>query len=346
MLQITEHQGKIQTFGYDSDGNRLYKTVGVYWQAPREQGPIPTAPSQENGNGNGNTGGNGNGNAGNNGNAGGNGNSNGNGNGIHDNGKDKEKSNDSGKHLGWDKEKLKKEKGNKGKHLGWYKRADHPKNPNNQPLLNNPDAYEVINYVNDVSLKNTQTLMTTDQAGTYRGVYTYGLERIAERDLASVEGVPNDPLYYLYDGHNSVTQMINPAGQVRDKYRYDAFGAPMSGGQLSPNTQLFNNPYGYNGEAHDLDSGLQYLRARYYDPSMGRFMTRDSYLGDITKPLSLNRYAYTMNNPVKYADPSGHRPIVGDDPTHETEEERQLSFDYMNHRDSTVDEPSPYSTRD
>ncbi|MCO1604373.1 RHS repeat-associated core domain-containing protein, partial [Desulfosporosinus nitroreducens] len=120
--------------------------------------------------------------------------------------------------------------------------------------------------------------------------------------------VPNDPLYYLYDGHNSVTQMINSAGHVRDKYRYDPFGTPMPGGKLSPNTRLFNNPYGYNGEAHDIDSGLQFLRARYYDPSMGRFQTRDSYLGEIMNPLSLNRYVYTANNPVMYSDPSGHIP--------------------------------------
>ncbi|MCO1604046.1 DNRLRE domain-containing protein [Desulfosporosinus nitroreducens] len=271
-----------------------------------------------NGKGGGNSGGNsGGGNSGSKSNSGG-GNSGGNGNSgsksngqdksIHDNGKDQEKGNDSGKHVGWDKKKLKKVKGNKGKHLGWYKRADHPMNPIDQAPINKPDAYEVINYINDVSLKNTQTLMTTDKEGVYRGVYTYGNERIAERDLVAVEGVPNDPLYYLYDGHNSVTQMINSAGHVRDKYRYDPFGAPMPGGKLSPNTRLFNNPYGYNGEAHDIDSGLQFLRARYYDPSMGRFQTRDSYLGEIISPLSLNRYVYTANNPVMYSDPSGHIP--------------------------------------
>ena len=231
--------------------------------------------------------------------------------------------------MGWDKKKLKNATGNKGKHLGWYKRADQPNNPYNQTLLNKPDAYEVINYINDVSQENTQVLMTSDKDGVYRGVYTYGSERIAERDLVDVEGVPNDPLYYLYDGHNSVTQMINPVGHVRDKYRYDPFGAPMPGGQLTPNTTLFNNPYGYNGEAHDLDSGLQYLRARYYDPSMGRFQSRDSYLGNIMQPLSLNRYVYTANNPVMYSDPSGHRVLAGDDPQHETAEERQISYDAM-----------------
>lgn len=48
-----------------------------------------------------------------------------------------------------------------------------------------------------------------------------------------------------------------------------------------------------------------YLRARHYNPFIGRFLSRDSYAGDITRPLSLNRYTYTENNPVNYVDPSG-----------------------------------------
>ncbi len=54
-------------------------------------------------------------------------------------------------------------------------------------------------------------------------------------------------------------------------------------------------------------SGLQYLRARYYDPETGRFLSRDSYLGDIQDPLTLNRYVYVLNNPLMYSEPSGHR---------------------------------------
>ena len=55
-------------------------------------------------------------------------------------------------------------------------------------------------------------------------------------------------------------------------------------------------------------SGLQYLRARYYEPETGRFMTNDSYLGNVMNPLTLNRYDYTSNNPVMNYDPSGHWP--------------------------------------
>jgi RHS repeat-associated protein len=72
-------------------------------------------------------------------------------------------------------------------------------------------------------------------------------------------------------------------------------------GSLLRTLRYYNKPYGYNGEAHDMDSGLQFLRARYYDPSMGRFISRDSYLGSIMQPLSLNRYDYTQNNPVMNA---------------------------------------------
>lgn len=53
--------------------------------------------------------------------------------------------------------------GNNGLHLGWYKRTDHPKNPGNQDPVDNVSSYEIINYVNDVSLNNAEVLMTSDK---------------------------------------------------------------------------------------------------------------------------------------------------------------------------------------
>ena len=58
-------------------------------------------------------------------------------------------------------------------------------------------------------------------------------------------------------------------------------------------------------EARD-DTGLDYLRARYYDSQGGTFLTEDNYPGEDTDPLSQNRYSYVQNNPVNYTDPSGH----------------------------------------
>ena len=59
------------------------------------------------------------------------------------------------------------------------------------------------------------------------------------------------------------------------------------------------------GEMYDDETGLYYLRARYYDPSVGRFISKDSVEGSITNPLSLNLYTYCVNNPIIYTDPSG-----------------------------------------
>ena len=67
-----------------------------------------------------------------------------------------------------------------------------------------------------------------------------------------------------------------------------------------------DNPFRYCAEYFDKETGTYYLRARYYNPSLGRFITEDSYAGKINDPLSLNRYTYCYNNPIMWIDPTGH----------------------------------------
>ncbi|MCY9583023.1 RHS repeat-associated core domain-containing protein, partial [Paenibacillus alvei] len=62
----------------------------------------------------------------------------------------------------------------------------------------------------------------------------------------------------------------------------------------------------YSGEYWDATTNLQYLRARWYDPSLGRFINEDTYEGELRTPLTLNLYTYVYNNPLAYIDPSGH----------------------------------------
>ena len=64
--------------------------------------------------------------------------------------------------------------------------------------------------------------------------------------------------------------------------------------------------FGFNGEKYCVHTGYQFLRARFYDKSTGRFLTRDTFLGWEENPLSLNRYSYVHNDPVNYIDPTGH----------------------------------------
>jgi len=62
--------------------------------------------------------------------------------------------------------------------------------------------------------------------------------------------------------------------------------------------------YKYTGKEKDI-TGLYYYGARYYDPTIGRFITRDPIKGSIMNPQTLNPYVYCLNNPMKYVDPDG-----------------------------------------
>ncbi|WP_158454081.1 RHS repeat-associated core domain-containing protein [Paenibacillus durus] len=64
--------------------------------------------------------------------------------------------------------------------------------------------------------------------------------------------------------------------------------------------------FGYTGLGYDFTSSNTYARARYYEPEIGRFVSEDTYRGQIDDPQSLNLYTYVGNNPPKYTDPSGN----------------------------------------
>ena len=123
--------------------------------------------------------------------------------------------------------------------------------------------------------------------------YTRGDELISqERD--------GKKSYYVYDGHGSVRALADESGKVTDKYVYDAFGNLISSVGSTKNDFLFA------GEQFDPVTGLYYLRARYMDPSVGTFISMDSYAGSIDDPVSLHKYLYANANPVSNSDPSGY----------------------------------------
>jgi RHS repeat-associated protein len=119
--------------------------------------------------------------------------------------------------------------------------------------------------------------------------------------MASIQG--STPTYYLYDGLGSTTRLADGAGAVTGAYSYDAFGAVRS--HTGASTQ-----WSFTGEQNDAN-GLEYLRARYYDPALGRFLTQDPWPGSVFSPQSLNPYAYVLNNPVNWLDPWGLRNVEG-----------------------------------
>jgi RHS repeat-associated protein len=133
-------------------------------------------------------------------------------------------------------------------------------------------------------------------SSTVSRIYSYGLQRINENQPISGSWTPS---FYGYDGGGNVRQLTNTAGTVTDSYEYDAFGNEFTVSGPTPNNYL------YRGEQYDPDLGLYYLRARYYNPATGRFMSRDPENVDLTDPGSLHRYLYAKGDPVNLADPTG-----------------------------------------
>ena len=100
--------------------------------------------------------------------------------------------------------------------------------------------------------------------------------------------------YYLNDEQGSVRYLTESDGSIRNHYRYSAFGETITAEETVPNRLR------YNGQMADGLTGLYYLRARYYNASLGRFTQEDVIYND-----GLNLYAYCNSNPVMYSDPSG-----------------------------------------
>ena len=118
--------------------------------------------------------------------------------------------------------------------------------------------------------------------------FVYGLDLISATDGAGATS------YYLSDGLGSTRALTDGAGAVTDTYSYDVYGA------VRAQTGTTNNDFRYTGEQtdHGAQRGLQYLRARDYDPALGRFLSKD-------RVETGNRYNYASSNPTKFVDPAG-----------------------------------------
>jgi len=111
----------------------------------------------------------------------------------------------------------------------------------------------------------------------------------------------NDDLSYIYTDHlGSITNLTDNAGSVTDTRRYLPFG----GWRTEPGSSATSR--GFTGHRQNDDLGLIYMNARYYAPTLGRFLSADTLVPDPANPQSLNRYSYGLGNPLRFSDPSGH----------------------------------------
>ncbi|QOR35895.1 RHS repeat protein [Clostridium sp. 'deep sea'] len=140
-------------------------------------------------------------------------------------------------------------------------------------------------------------ILETDENGNESTSYVRGINYISSKNSTNIT-------YFLYNGHGDVVQTVSKNGQVINQYNYDIFG------NLTLTIETETNNIKYSGEFYDYETGLYYLRARYYNPYIGRFISEDSYWGEDVNPLSLNLYTYCENDPINYIDPSGHLAIT------------------------------------
>jgi RHS repeat-associated protein len=151
--------------------------------------------------------------------------------------------------------------------------------------------------VDDVNPTGLPQVLDEVTGSTVTRTYTYGLQRISENQVIDSVWTPS---FYGYDGFGTVRQLTNTAGAVTDTFEYDAFGNAITHTGTTPNNYL------YRGEQYDSDLGLYYLRARYYNPATGQFLSRDSKNGTIADPKTLHSYLYVGGDPVNWVDPRGH----------------------------------------
>jgi len=129
-------------------------------------------------------------------------------------------------------------------------------------------------------------------------LYAYGSEGVHAQQTRTASSAAIH--YTLLDALGSIRALVTPAGAVARTIHYDAWGT------VRHTTGTVATRLGYTGEWMGMVDGTVYLRARHYQPALGRFLQRDSFPGIPSSPQSLHKYTYAHNNPLKHTDPSGN----------------------------------------
>ena len=146
-------------------------------------------------------------------------------------------------------------------------------------------------------IDRNQIAFVTDGSGVETFHYLYGLNV----DAVMAQDSPAGMVWALADRLGSIDTITDAQGNVVDKRNFDSFGRI-----LSETNSSVSFRYGYTSRERDLESGLSYYRARYYDSNVGRFISVDPLgfgAGDT------NLYRYVSNNSTNYTDPTGNLPI-------------------------------------
>ena len=173
------------------------------------------------------------------------------------------------------------------------------------------------NFFYDASGMRTQR---SNGSTTY--TYTYDGGKLTQMKMGSstmrfTYGINGHPVslnydgtvyYYVTNAQGDVVAILNSSGQEVVSYTYDAWGNMVKKSGSKANDLGTYNPLRYRGYVYDRETGLYYLQSRYYNPTIGRFISADALLATDQGPLGYNLFAYCLNNPVNMTDYTGNLP--------------------------------------
>jgi RHS repeat-associated protein len=151
----------------------------------------------------------------------------------------------------------------------------------------------VVQYVYD----QTSVLAEFDGSASPVAKYEYGSDR-----LISMARSGEGRRWYSLDGLRSGVNLTDDSGATVASYHLDAWGNFRFPSELSAS----RNRFAFTGYEWDQELGLFNAKARYFDPTVGRFTSQDSFIGEINDPPSLHRFFYANANPTRFVDPTGH----------------------------------------
>lgn len=142
--------------------------------------------------------------------------------------------------------------------------------------------------------------VTYETDGTDKIYYTYDSDNnLISMNLNGIE------YYYIRNAQGDIIGLVDTSGTQVVGYTYDSWGKLISITGTLKDTVGVKNPYLYRGYRYDKETGLYYLQSRYYNAEWGRFINGDALIGETGEIFSHNMFAYCINNPINYSDPSG-----------------------------------------
>ncbi|MFT3946516.1 MAG: RHS repeat-associated core domain-containing protein [Agriterribacter sp.] len=183
------------------------------------------------------------------------------------------------------------------------------------PPLQGTGAWGSARYQRHYSADGTMEITEDAQTSTttfifYTGGNAYSAPAI-RRQYYSPSGDGGEMLYLHRDHLGSIIAITDGNGVIKEKRHFDAWGnlAKLQNGSGTTLGSFTITDRGYTGHEH-LTVGLVHMNGRLYDPALHRFLMPDNYVQDPSNTQNFNRYAYVLNNPLGYVDPSGEAMII------------------------------------